>query len=75
MRESYNKRLNLLIHGLAETEGSVWETRDQTQHIYNNFMIKGLQLDPVSIPLVGIHRLPQQPVVRRGVCIVRPIII
>ena len=38
-------------------------------------MIKGLQLDLVSIPLVDIHRLPQQPVVRRGVTIARPIII
>ena len=75
MRESYNKRLNFLIHGLAEIEGSDWETRDQTQLIYNNCMIKGLQLDPVSIPLVDIHRLPQQPVVRGGVNIARPIII
>ena len=48
IRESYNKRLNLLIHGLAETEGTVWETRDQTQLIYNDFMIKGLQLDRAS---------------------------
>ena len=38
-------------------------------------MIKGLQLDPVSIPLADIHRLPQQPVVRGGVNIARPIII
>ena len=75
MRESYNKRLNLLIHGLAETEGTVLEARDQIQLIYNDFMIKGLQLDPVSIPLVKIHRLPQQPVVRGGVNIARPIII
>ena len=75
MCESYNKPLNLLIHGLAETEGTIWETRDQTQLIYNTFMMKGLQLDPVSIRLVDIHRLPQQPVVRRGVNIARPIII
>ena len=75
LRESYNKRLNLLIHGLAESEGTGLETRDQTQLIYNDFMIKGLQLDPVSIPLVKIHRLPQQSVVRGGVNIVRPIII
>ena len=38
-------------------------------------MIKGLQLDPVSIPLGDIHRLPQQPVVRRRVNIAKPIII
>ena len=38
-------------------------------------LLAPLQLDPVSIPLVDIHRLPQQPVVRRGVNIARPIII
>ena len=38
-------------------------------------MLKELQLDPVSIPLVDIHRLPQQPVVRRRGNIAKPIII
>ena len=27
MRESYSKLLNLLIHGLSETEGTVWENK------------------------------------------------
>ena len=47
----------------------------RTQLIYNHFIIKGLELDPVTIPLVDIHRLPQQPVVSGGVNIARPIII
>ena len=75
MCESYNKWLNLLIHGQAETEGTVWQTRDQTKLIYTDSMTKGLQLDPITIPLVDIHRLSHQPVVRSGVNIARPIII
>ena len=65
MLKSCNEQLNLLIHGLADTEETVWETRDQTQLTYNDFMIKRLQLDPITIPLVDIYRLPQHPVVKR----------
>ena len=73
MRESYSKRLNLLIHGLEETESGVWETMAQTQEIYDNFMKQGLKLDPTTIPLVDIHRLPQQLVLRHGIKVHRPI--
>jgi len=43
-------------------KGNVWETKTQTNEIFNEFMVKGLQLDPAKIPLVDIHRLPQYPV-------------
>ena len=30
MQESYNKRLNILIHGIEEDEDSVWESHQKT---------------------------------------------
>lgn len=74
-RESYSKRMNLLVHGLEEKEGNVWENKRETQEIFNNFVKQGLKMDPNSIPLVDIHRLPQHPVVRHGLKVTRPIII
>ena len=74
-RESYSKRLNLLIHGLDEVGSTVWETKTQTLDIFNKFVTDGLGLDPKSISLVDIHRLPQRPVVKQGRNITRPIII
>ena len=61
-RESYSKRLNLLILGLDEVGSSAWETKTQTLDIFNKFMTDGLGLDPKSISLVDIHRLPQRPI-------------
>jgi len=74
--ESYSKRLNLLIHGLNGKEDSnIWETKEQTTKIFNDFMIKGLQLDPATIPLIDIHRLPQHPIQKHDKAVTRPIII
>ena len=75
MRESYSKRLNLLIHGLEEKKESVWETRIETQEIFNRFLFDGLKLEPNSISLVDIHRLPQHPIMRQEKKVTRPIII
>ena len=36
MRESYDKRLNLLVYGLEETEGN--ETKNQTKAIFDKFL-------------------------------------
>ena len=74
-RESYSKRLNLLIHGLDEVGSSVWETKAQALDIFNKFMNDGLVLDPKSISLVDIHRLPQRPIVKQGSNIIRSIVI
>ena len=76
MRGSYDKRVNLLIHGLGEGKDNVWETKVQTREIFDSFLSEALEIDPATIPLVDVHRLPQQhPVKRRGVTINRRIII
>ena len=62
MKETYDKRLNLLIHGLEESETNAWETKDQTTKIFHDFLTKGLQIDPTSMNIIDIHRLPQRPI-------------
>ena len=74
MRESYSKRLNLLIHGLEETK-EAWETKSQTKTTLTKFFSEGLHLDLNSISLVDCHRLPQRPVFKEGQKITGPIII
>ena len=74
MRESYSKRLNLLIHGLDETK-EAWKTKTQTKLTLAKFFQEGLDLDLNSISLVDCHRLPQRPIIKQGQKITRPIII
>ena len=74
-RESYCKRFNLLIHGLDESKDSPWEPNAETQIIFNEFLTQGLHLDPIEIPLVDIHRLPQRPIVKNRKSFIRPIVI
>ena len=63
IQESYDKRLNVLLHGIEEDGDSVWETRDVTLQKIYDFMKEGLQIvDLTSITLTDYHRLPQQPV-------------
>ena len=71
MREAYEKRLNILIHGLPEKDNA-WETREKTRIVFDNFLREGLKLDPSTVNLDDIHRLPQGPH-RTGK--IRPIII
>ena len=44
MQESYDKRLNLLIHGLEENNKTDWETRESTQETLCEFFQKDLQI-------------------------------
>jgi len=60
MQDSYNKRLNFLIHGLEET--SAWETHSKWLNICKSFLNKALHLDPANLSIVDVHRLPQRPV-------------
>ena len=63
MKESYSKRLNILIHGLPENEESPWEERETTLEVYKNFIKNELLIqDPSEIRIADIHRLPQRPV-------------
>jgi len=62
MKESYEKRFNLLIHGITESVENVWETPSQTLAHVQQFMKDGLQIDnPAEIALADYHRLPQRP--------------
>ena len=76
MKESYDKRLNVLIHGLSETDDSTWEKTEETQQIVRKFMHDGPQIEnPSSIALIDCHRLPQRLVFRNREKVIKPIII
>ena len=76
MKETFNKRLNLLIHGLEESETNAWETKDQTTKIFHDFLTEGLQIDPTSMNIIDIQKLPQRPIfVNKAKKKNRPIII
>ena len=63
MQDSYNKRLNILIHGVEENERSVWENHEETLQKFENFLTKALDIDPDNVEIAGIHRPPQKPVI------------
>ena len=75
MQESYNKRLNVLIHGIKEDEGNAWEKREATVQKFKSFLNDGLNINPDDIELVDIHRLPQYPLKKNGKTMHRPIIV
>ena len=75
MKESYEKRLNILVPGLQEAE-SPWEKREDSLALFHDFMRDGLKIDqPTSIAVVDAHRLPQRPTYHNGKRICRPIIV
>ena len=61
-QKSYNKRLNLLIHGVDELPDTVWETKLQTHMKVYEVFKEGLKIDLNSIKLVDIQRLQQRPI-------------
>ena len=75
MRENYEKRINILIHGIEEDTKSVWESNIETRHKFNNFISGALKLDPTAIAIADIHRLPQRPKFKDGIKVTRPIIV
>ena len=61
MRKSYEKRMNILIHGLAENFTSAWETRETTKSVIHQFMRNGLKIkDTKKIIMADYHRLRQR---------------
>ena len=66
MKESYDKKLNILIYGIQEDNNNVWEKREKTIEKFQDFLKNGLKIDPNEIKLSDIHRLPQQPITRNG---------
>ena len=75
VKETYSKRLNLLIHGIEEDQDNAWEAKDITTKLFNHFLQQALKFDPTSISVVDIHRLPQHPVYKNRIKVNRPIII
>ena len=73
-KEACSKRLNLLIHGQTESTNP-WEKREEIVEKYENFVSDGLKLDPASINVANIHRLPRHPIYKNGKKITRPVII
>jgi len=74
MRDSYNKRLNLLIHGL-DKPNKAWETRVEAKEILFHFVKEGLKTDPLSLTFVDFHQLPQAPIFKRNKPVTQPVII
>ena len=81
MKDSYSKRLYVLIHRLKEApakpgEENLGESRADTLMIFRHFFSERLQIaEPSSISLVDIPRLPQRPSpVEFGKTKARPII-
>ena len=62
MRESYDKRFNILIHGLDEIKH---ETKPQTKGIFETFLTEALGLEPDAVRIADLH-LPQHPVTKAG---------
>ena len=66
MKESYEKRLNILVHGLCEPD-SPWEKREESLTLFHNFMRDGLNIDdPTSIAVIDAHRPPKRPKYSKG---------
>ena len=75
MKESYDKRLNILIHGIQEDNNNVWEKREKTIDKFHKFLKNSLKISPNKIKLSDIYRLPQQPITKNGRPVHRPIIV
>ena len=74
MKESYEKRFNILIHGIPENSDNPCEAPIETLDRIHNFMNEGLNIsNPMAIQLADYHRLPQRPLFKDGVRVNRPI--
>ena len=71
MKESYSKRLNILIHGLAEEESTVWKKRETTLQKF----IEISERWSANRTRTAFYRLPQRPVLRNGQRACRSIIV
>ena len=76
MKESYEKRLNILIHGIEENHRSAWESRPETLESIHQFMREGLNIeDPSRFAFVDYRRLPQRPLYKNAQKVDQPVII
>ena len=75
MQESYQKRMNILVHGIEEDQECAWETRKKTAEKFDHFLYDAHKMDPDDVEIEEIHRLPQRPVIKDGKKVIRPIIV
>ena len=75
MQESYQKRMNIVVHGIEEDQECVWETRQKMAEKFDNFLYEALKMDPDDVEIEEIHRLPQRPVIKDGKKVIRSIIV
>ena len=50
-QDCYNKRPNLLVHGIKETP---WETREKTKEIFHQFILQDLRLNPNDFCIIDL---------------------
>ena len=75
MQESYNKRQNILFHGVEEDQTCAWETHEKTLEKLEYFLTSALKVDSGDINVVDSHRLPQTPLRIQDKNVYRPIIV
>ena len=53
----------------------MWVSHKQTTEKFKDFLEDTLQMNPDNIEVADIHRLPQQPIFKKGIKVNRPIIV
>ena len=67
MKKSYEKKFNVLIHGIPETRKNVREALIQALGLIHNFMKEGLEIsDQTANHVVDYHRLTTRPLYALG---------
>ena len=54
LADFYSKRLNLIVHGLPESEA--WETREKSLSIVHDFLTDKLKIDK-DVIIIDAHRM------------------
>ena len=77
MQESYQKRMNILVHDMRveEDQECAWETREKTAEKFDHFLYDALKMDPDNVEIEEIHRLLQRSEMKEGKKVIRPIIV
>ena len=75
-KEVYDKRFNLLIHGIEENSQSSWETKWESEAKFRKFLHHALKIPEAHVVAIAdVHRLPQHSITRKGKRVTRPIIV
>ena len=65
--ELYDKRLNILIHGIDESIDIAWETRTETEKKIRESLNQDLKISSShAVAISAAHRLPQHVVTNQG---------